>query len=129
MAALVEAQRDQPGALATEADRRVTATRAGYREFGEAKALACCGDMWLGMIDEVVTTQADRLADLSAALADVPTLVIVGEQDRPFVPHAHALAAAIPGARLEVVADAGHSPQFENPDAYVRILTGFLAER
>ena len=129
MAALVEAQRDQPGALATEADRRVTATRPGYREFGEGKAIACCADMWLGVVDEVVTTQADRLADLATALTGVPTLVIVGEQDRPFVPHAHALASAIPGARLEVVADAGHSPQFENPDAYLRVFTEFLAER
>jgi pimeloyl-ACP methyl ester carboxylesterase len=82
--------------------------------------------MWLGMIDEIVSTQSDRLTDLAAALADVPVLVIVGDQDSPFVPHARRMAEAIPGARLEVVADAGHSPQFENPDAYAALLRGFL---
>ncbi|HUP87533.1 MAG TPA: alpha/beta hydrolase [Acidimicrobiales bacterium] len=128
MAALVEGQRHVEGALTTEADKRVTATRPGYREFGESKSVAAAPDMWLGMIDEVVTTQSDRLADLASSLADVPVLVIVGEQDTPFVPHAHRMAEAIPGARLEVVPDAGHSPQFENPDAYAAALRDFLAE-
>lgn len=128
MAALVEAQRDSDGALDTPANQRVTAERPGYKEFGEAKALACCGDMWLGVVDEVVATQSDRLDDLAAALDGVPTLIIVGEQDKPFVPHAERMAAAIPGARLAVIDDAGHSPQFENPDAWVAALSGFLTE-
>ncbi len=126
MTLLVEAQRGQDGALATEADQRVTATRPGYREFGESKSLACAADMWLGMIDEVVATQADRLDELAAALGAAPTLVIVGEQDLPFVPHAERMAAAIPGARLAVIPDAGHSPQFENPDAWYAELSSFL---
>jgi pimeloyl-ACP methyl ester carboxylesterase len=131
MAALVEAQKGVEGALETEANQRVTRERAGYAEFGERKTLAASGDMWLGMIDEIVSTQSDRLTDLAAALHDgaVPVLVIVGEQDSPFVPHARRMAEAIPGALLEVVADAGHSPQFENPDAYVRALRGFLEAR
>ena len=128
MEALVVAQRDVEGALDTPANQRVTAERPGYAEFGEAKARACAPEMWLGMIDEIVATQADRLDDLAAGLAGVPTLVLVGEQDEPFLAHADRLAGAIPGARLVVVPDAGHSPQFENPDSYVEALTGFLAE-
>ena len=130
MAALVEAQRSIEGALETEANQRVVATRPGYAEFGESKTLAASPDMWLGMIDEIVTGQADRLADLasSTALSSVPVLLVCGEQDAPFVPHAHRLAAALPHARLELVADAGHSPQFENPEAYVSLVGGFLAE-
>jgi pimeloyl-ACP methyl ester carboxylesterase len=127
MAALVEAQRDLPGALDTEANERVTATRPGYREFGEAKTRAAASDMWLGLVDEIVSTQPDRLRELASALEGVPVLVIVGVQDEPFVPHARRMADAIPGARLEVVPDAGHSPQFENPAAYLAIVQGFLA--
>ena len=128
MAALVEAQRDIEGVLDTPAHERVLATRPGYAEFGESKTRAASPEMWLQMIDEIVSTQADRLSDLSssAALASVPVLLIYGEQDAPFVPHGERLAAAFPHARLELVPDAGHSPQFENPDAYLRLVAGFL---
>ncbi|MDZ7827098.1 MAG: hypothetical protein U5R48_15065 [Gammaproteobacteria bacterium] len=34
------------------------------------------------------------------------------------------LATTIPGARLEVIPGAGHSPQFETPEAFNRILLG-----
>jgi pimeloyl-ACP methyl ester carboxylesterase len=37
------------------------------------------------------------------------------------------MADAIAGASLVVVPDAGHSPQFENPDAWFDALNGFLA--
>ena len=128
MEALVIAQRDLPGALETPAHLRVTAERPGYAEYGETKALACAGDMWIGVIDEVIATQADRLDALAAGLTGVPVLVVVGEQDSPFVPHADRMAAAIPGARLAVITDAGHSPQFENPDEWFAVLRGFLGE-
>lgn len=127
MPALVAAQRDLPGALDTPAHLRVTAERPGYAEYGEAKAMACCGDMWVGVIDEIVTTQADRVDDL-AGLAGLPVLVVVGEQDAPFLPHAERMAAAIAGARLAVVPDAGHSPQFESPEAWFEVIRGFLDE-
>ena len=130
MAALVEAQRSIEGALETEANQRVLATRPGYAEFGESKTLAASADMWLGMVDEIVTDQADRLAELAACepLRDVPVLLVYGEQDAPFLPHAERLAAALPHARLELVRDAGHSPQFEAPETYLRLVGGFLDE-
>lgn len=66
--------------------------------------------------------------DLLATLADLPTLVVVGEHDRitPLAT-AHRLVAAIPGAQLEVIAGAGHVPPVEQPASTTRVLAGFLA--
>ena len=123
LAALVEAQRGREGELDTPAHRRLLAERPGYREWVEAKTLASSADMWLTMLDEMLA-QPDRLDALTGVRT--PTLVVVGEQDAPFVPHGERMAKAIPGARLAVLADAGHSPQLESPDAWWAVLTGFL---
>ena len=50
--------------------------------------------------------------------------ILVGAQDKPFVIASHAMAEAIPGAQLVVIPDAGHSPQFENPAAWIAALDG-----
>jgi pimeloyl-ACP methyl ester carboxylesterase len=46
------------------------------------------------------------------------TLVIHGELDAPVIAGSRWLAGAIPGARLEVVPEAGHSPQLERPELF-----------
>ncbi|HEX4978975.1 MAG TPA: alpha/beta fold hydrolase [Acidimicrobiales bacterium] len=46
--------------------------------------------------------------------------------DAPFLPHAVRMAAAMPAAELVVLPGAGHSPQFENPDAWWRALSDWL---
>jgi pimeloyl-ACP methyl ester carboxylesterase len=47
---------------------------------------------------------------------DVPTLVIWGEADRIVRPdYGRAFAAAIPGARFEILTETGHVPQIETP--------------
>lgn len=58
-------------------------------------------------------------------LADIasPTLVIVGDQDALTPPdRAEEMARAIPGARLEIVAGAGHLSTLEQPDVVDRLL-------
>ena len=52
--------------------------------------------------------------------------MIVGEQDKPLLRQSENLAEAIPGAGYALIVDAGHSPQFENPDAWWDALRGFL---
>jgi pimeloyl-ACP methyl ester carboxylesterase len=37
-----------------------------------------------------------------------------------------AIVATVPGARLAVIPDAGHSPQFENPPAWIGVMLEFL---
>ncbi len=64
-----------------------------------------------------------RLAEVA-----LPTLVLWGESDRIVTPdYGRALAAAIPDARFEIVREAGHLPQIEQPDATLRTIDGFLA--
>ena len=72
-----------------------------------------------------MVTQADRLEALGQL--DVPALIIVGEQDAPFVTDSEEMAKAIPGATLAVIPEAGHEPQFENPEAWWAALRTFLA--
>ena len=61
-----------------------------------------------------------------AGLDPVPTLVIVGDQDQPFLAPCEYMAKKIPGARLEVIPDAGHSSNLDQPDAFNRVLADFL---
>jgi pimeloyl-ACP methyl ester carboxylesterase len=62
-----------------------------------------------------------------AALA-TPTLFVVGEEDDIFPPAVIVeCARVIPGATVEQVPGAGHSPYFESPGAWNRIVHDFLA--
>jgi pimeloyl-ACP methyl ester carboxylesterase len=72
------------------------------------------------------------LAQEDAAVIDalpairVPTLVILGDRDTPFIAPCEYMAKKIPGARLEVIADAGHSSNLDQPEAFNRVLLEFL---
>jgi pimeloyl-ACP methyl ester carboxylesterase len=64
---------------------------------------------------------------LLSSLADIPTVVMVGESDALTPPEqARTLAEAIPGARLEVIPGAGHLPPLEQPEEVTRRLREFL---
>ena len=57
----------------------------------------------------------------------VPTLVIVGDRDEPFIAPCEYMAKKIPGARLEVIRGAGHSSNLDQPEAFNRVLIDFLS--
>lgn len=58
-----------------------------------------------------------------------PTLVIVGAHDVPTpVKQSRAIAALIPGARLEIVPYCGHSSSIEQPEAVTGLIRRFLAD-
>jgi pimeloyl-ACP methyl ester carboxylesterase len=67
------------------------------------------------------------LADLRSIR--VPTLVVAGEHDMVRDDHTRALAAAIPGSRLWIVAGAGHTVIAEEPELVNRVVTEFLEDR
>jgi 3-oxoadipate enol-lactonase len=59
---------------------------------------------------------------------DVPTLVVVGDQDKPdFLAIAQHLAVQIPGAELAVVEGAGHLVGLDRPDELNALLLEFLS--
>ena len=58
----------------------------------------------------------------------VPSLVVVGANDTPFLAASDYMAAKIPGARKLVIPDAGHAANIDQPEAFNTGVLGFLAE-
>jgi len=57
----------------------------------------------------------------------VPTLVLWGASDGIVQPsYGRAYSALIPGARFELIAEAGHHPEIEQPEAFVDRVAAFL---
>jgi pimeloyl-ACP methyl ester carboxylesterase len=121
---LAAALKDRGGKLDTPAHERVTRERPGYQEFNDRKLTDTAPSAYAGLLDAMFEA-SDRLDALRSL--SMPTFVIVGEQDEPIVKPSIAMAEAIPHAELAVIPDAGHSPQFENPDAWWSALSSFVA--
>jgi pimeloyl-ACP methyl ester carboxylesterase len=58
----------------------------------------------------------------------VPTLIVVGENDKPFLAGSDYMAAKIPGARKVVVEGAPHAPMLTHPEVFNAALGKFLAD-
>ena len=74
-----------------------------------------------GMLAQRGSDVIDGLASVS-----VPALIIVGDQDQPFLAPSEYMAKKIPGARLEVIPGAGHSSNLDQPEVFNRVLRDFL---
>jgi pimeloyl-ACP methyl ester carboxylesterase len=74
---------------------------------------------------DVLACQAFEARALCGRIA-VPTLVVAGADDQVTpVASAEELARSIPGARLEVIPQAGHQAPLEQADAFNRLVGGF----
>ncbi len=116
MAALREAQ-----PLSSAVD--VAALSDAHRDYTRAKLLATSPDLWLALAPRFLSLEPWG-NDLRAIR--VPTAVVVGQHDASSMGYSHEIAQVIRGARLEVIAGAGHSPQFEAPEAWWSVLSEFL---
>jgi pimeloyl-ACP methyl ester carboxylesterase len=74
-----------------------------------------------------ILVQHDGAVMASLGTIAVPTLVLVGERDRPFLAAADVMAAKIPGATKVVLTDAGHAANLDQPAAFDAAVTSFLA--
>jgi 3-oxoadipate enol-lactonase len=94
---------------------RIAAARATLAVTSAEGYAACCGAI----------ERMDLVADLAAIRA--PTLAIAGADDPSTPPeHLQRIAAAIRGARLEVVAGAAHLANIEQPDAITALISAHL---
>ncbi len=57
---------------------------------------------------------------------DVPTLVIVGSEDRPFIGSSEYMAKKIPGAEFALIEGGGHAANIEKSEAFNTALLSFL---
>jgi 3-oxoadipate enol-lactonase len=126
--------------------RSIEASRTiGMRALAEARVAALVGsEAGDDLRSEVVETmsridpdayalgaEAVWLADQRerAEEIDVPTLVVVGSEDRITPPELSAdLTGLIEGAVLETIAGAGHLANIEKPEEFNRAIAAFLSE-
>lgn len=74
-----------------------------------------------GMLAQKDSSVMDTIAAIS-----VPTLVLIGSEDKPFIGSSEYMAKKIPGAELVVIEGAGHAASIEKPEAFNEALLGFL---
>ena len=95
---------------------------------------------FVGYTAMLTRTDVDGYAGTCAALRDadltestralkVPTLLMVGDQDGSTPPDlVRSTADLIKGSLFRIVADAGHLPNIEQPDAVASLIRGFLRD-
>lgn len=75
---------------------------------------------------EAIIGRADSWPDLPGIR--IPTLVAAGADDVLIPPeNSEEIAAAIPGAQLEILSNCGHMGMIETPETYTKLLGEFLA--
>ncbi len=70
--------------------------------------------------------QFDDRAIKSLEHIAVPTLVVVGANDTPFLAATDYMSAKIPGAKRVTIPDAGHAANIDQPGAFNEAVLGFL---
>jgi pimeloyl-ACP methyl ester carboxylesterase len=98
-------------------------------------------DEWNGRVERIAAAQPTRglalaargiMAQRDARVIEslptigVPTLVVVGAEDRPYLAAADYMATRIPNAVKVVIDGAGHESNVDRPDAFDRAVVEFL---
>jgi pimeloyl-ACP methyl ester carboxylesterase len=87
-----------------------------------------CADMGIDTFERQIRALLAR-PEVESLLPGIgcPVLVAVGEHDEWASPEQHrAIAAAIPGSALAIIADAGHMLPVERPDGMTAALVSWL---
>jgi 3-oxoadipate enol-lactonase len=91
----------------------------------QRQALELQAPQWADLDEDLLVPDVgERLGEVRA-----PTLVIVGEEDvEDMQALAQRFATEIPNARKASIAGAAHVPNLEQPEAFDRLVLGFLAD-
>ena len=84
----------------------------------DASGLACAAR---GMLTQRDAKVIEVLPEIK-----VPSLVVVGADDTPFLAASDYMAAKIPGARKAVIPAAGHAVNIDQPQAFIEAVMPFL---
>lgn len=107
----------QATAIESGTDARPTSPEVA--EVRDAAGLALAAR---GILAQASSEVIDSLAGI-----EVPTLVVVGADDQPFLAAATYMASTVKGATEVVLAGAGHASNLDQPAAFDAAVTGFLA--
>ncbi|MDQ0464558.1 pimeloyl-ACP methyl ester carboxylesterase [Caulobacter ginsengisoli] len=111
-------------------------TAKGWETEGLARAKRAGGEVAIAShrtADGLARAARGMLAQRNSAVIDslpnvkVPSLVLVGANDTPFLAASDYMAAKIPGATKVVLPDAGHAANIDQPAAFNAAVLGFLA--
>ena len=82
----------------------------------------------LGLVRAARGMLAQRDARVIEVLPDikVPSLIVVGANDTPFLAASDYMAAKIPGAQKAVIPNAGHAVNIDQPQAFIAAVLPFL---
>lgn len=83
--------------------------------------------MGLPKKDVIQLTSSMKKLDFSRQLSDIscPTLILCGEKDKPNRKAAEQLSSLINGAKLEIIKQAGHEANVDNPEGLAEIIKIF----
>jgi pimeloyl-ACP methyl ester carboxylesterase len=74
-----------------------------------------------GMLTQVDARVIDNIPHIS-----VPTLIIAGDGDTPYLTGIDYMAERIPNATKVMIANAGHGANVEQPEAFNKAMQAFL---
>lgn len=75
---------------------------------------------------EAMAIRRDLRSELGSV--NVPTLIVCGANDEPFLEASRHMHESIRGSEFVIIPTAGHSPQFETPAGFNRLLMDFLSK-
>jgi pimeloyl-ACP methyl ester carboxylesterase len=122
-ASRIKMMRDMPMSDAQARGRDFLGEAEHWRRI-ELKLSQMDPEAWVALGNDM-SNQKGVLSDLESL--SVPTTIIVGEHDVPFIEPSARMANMIPNARLVTIPDAAHCPQYENADAWRAAIDSHLA--
>ncbi|MEM7016885.1 MAG: alpha/beta hydrolase [Pseudomonadota bacterium] len=73
----------------------------------------------------MLAQQDDRIIQSLTGI-NVPTLIVLGENDKPYINATEYMTLKIPGAQKAIITDAGHASNIDQPEDFNRAVISFL---